>query len=394
LPNINHSHGPTAMSISSPVIYQAAIESLPLRAAFSAWRTTYPACGVVALLPEAEAAHLLILQAICRELSLPLVGGIFPALLLNSGFVTEGVWLLRLNRMPPAGLLVDFNLPGGDPAERIAAAIVPHLTEQRTTLFMLFDAMIPNIASILDGLYLSLADRVRYVGVNAGSETFQPMPCLFDQDRLLQNGLLWLLLPGDRGAALEHGYQAPESMLTATATEGNRIISIDWRPAFTVYQELMQAQYGIALTPDNFYQYAAHFPFGILRANNEIVVRIPVALESDGSLFCVGEIPPNTMLTLLQAPEVNSRHTVDQIARGLAELNGPMLGRDLLTFYCAGRRLHLGETAQAELADLSETTGAGCLAGALSLGEIGNNHEWGYPLFHNATLVCSAWNAE
>jgi coenzyme F420-reducing hydrogenase gamma subunit len=80
-------------------------------------------------------------------------------------------------------LLVDFNLPGGDPAERIAAAIVPHLTEQRTTLFMLFDAMIPNIASILDGLYLSLADRVRYVGVNAGSETFQPMPCLFDQDR-------------------------------------------------------------------------------------------------------------------------------------------------------------------------------------------------------------------
>jgi len=34
-----------------------------------------------------------------------------------------------------------------------------------------------------------------------------------------------------------------------------------------------------------------HFPFGIIRANHEVLVRIPVALEEDGSLFCVGEVP-------------------------------------------------------------------------------------------------------
>lgn len=374
------------------VLYHECIVTERVRSTLSAWRDACPESGVLALLPEAESASLTILQACCHELALPLIGGVFPALLLNSTFVTQGVWLFRLNRMPPTGLIADLNASDADPAARMAAAITPRLADERMTLFMIFDAMVPNIASILDGLYLRLADRVRYVGVNAGSETFRSMPCLFDQNQRIAHGVLWLLMAEDHGAILEHGYQAPERMLTATATEGNRIISIDWRPAFTVYQELMQAQYGVELSRENFYHYATHFPFGILRANDEVIVRIPVALEADGSLFCIGEIPANAVLALLQAPAVNSRHTVDRLADGLTELYGSVAGRDLLTFYCAGRRLHLGASASAELADLRQATGARRLAGALSLGEIGNNHEWGYPLFHNATLLCSAWD--
>ena len=375
----------------SACVYLNSLEGAALKSLLGAWREAWPDSGVLALLPEVALSRLDALQAACRELSLPLSGGLFPALLLDCAFAAEGVWLLRWDRMPPAGLIADLNAPGEEPAARIAAAVTPHLTERHSTLFMIFDAMLPNIASILEGLYLQLADRVRYVGVNAGSETFQPIPCLFDRDRLGQNGVLWLLLSDARGAVIEHGYQAPEQLLTATSTEGNRIASIDWRPAFEVYQELMRVQYGIDLTRDNFYHYATHFPFGILRANDEIIVRIPVALLDDGSLLCVGEIPPNAMLALLQGPPARSSHTVDRIVRGLIKAEGGLGGADLLTFYCAGRRLHLGADARAELIALHEKTGAGRLVGALSLGEIGNSQEWGYPLFHNAALVCKVW---
>lgn len=331
------------------------------------------------------------LQGLCRELALPLIGGVFPALMVNNTFTSQGVWLLRLNRMPPAKVIKDIHR--SNPAERIVASILPHMPDQRTTLFMLFDSMIPNIGSILDEMYLHLADRVRYVGASVGSETFQPMPCVFDQHQCVQDGVAWLLLPTDRGTILEHGYQIPESVLTATATEGNRIISIDWRPAFEVYQELMQAQYGITLTQENFYQHAVHFPFGILRANDEIVVRIPVSLESDGSLFFAGEIPAHTFLALLNTPLIHSQHTVDLLTEGLTALHGSLIDQTLLTFYCAGRRLHLGECAHTELVGLQAKTGVSHQVGALTLGEIGHNHEWDYPLFHNATLVCSIWNA-
>lgn len=360
------------------------------------WHADYPGMGVMALLPEAEKAAVTTLQQACAEAEVPLVGAIFPALLHGDAFVASGAWLLRFDRMPYAALHPDLPRDDALPAalDAIVAGLIPRLGDiQDVSLFMLFDGMVPNIGTILDELYLRLSNRVHYMGVNAGSETFQPMPCLFDNTRIVQNGVLVMLLEPHRGAILEHGYEVPEQMITATSTVGNRIIQIDWRPAFEVYQEMAREQYGVEINRGNFYQHAVHFPFGIVRANGITVVRIPVALEEDGSLFCVGEVPANAMLALLRAPVVDSQHTLETVSRGLAELNGAIDGRDLLLFYCAGRRLHLGlEAASDELHRLAGISHAGRLAGALSLGEIGSTTQWGYPLFHNATLVASLWN--
>ncbi len=373
------------------------IEAAAIDGVLAQWQAEYPDMGVLALLPEVEQAAVPVLQAACAARGAPLVGALFPALLEADGFCTHGAWLLRFDRMPYTVLYPD--LPHEEESLRITLdGMVEQLTQELgdgedVTLFMLFDAMVPNIGTILDELYLRLANRVHYMGVNAGSETFKPMPCLFDGERTVQNGVLLMLLAPHRGAILEHGYGVPEHMITATSTEGNRIMQIDWRPAFEVYQEMAREQYGVEVNRDNFYQYGVHFPFGIVRANGVVVVRIPVALEADGSLFCVGEVPTNAVLTLLRAPEVDSVHTLDTLVRGLSELNGPLDGRDLLLFYCAGRRLHLGiDAAVEELRGLQQRTGTGCIAGALSLGEIGSTTQWGYPLFHNATLVASLWN--
>lgn len=359
------------------------------------WRNVFPDMGVLALLPEKGKDSVTVLQRTCADAGVPLAGAIFPAVIHAGRFVSTGGWLLRFDRMPYAALHPD--LPRGEgvqPAvDAIVAGLAPHLGDgDDVTLFMLYDAMVPNIGTLLDALYLQLANRVHYMGANAGSETFQPMPCLFDGERIVQNGVLVMLLAPHRGAILEHGYEMPGQMITATSTEGNRILQIDWRPAFEVYRELARAQYGFEVTRDNFYDYAVHFPFGIVRANGITVVRIPVALEEDGSLFCVGEVPANAVLALLRAPAVDSRHTLDTVVDGLAELNGGIDGRELLLFYCAGRRLHLGiQAAATEVGNLAEASRAGCLGGALSLGEIGSTTQWGYPLFHNATLVATLW---
>jgi hypothetical protein len=275
----------------------------------------------------------------------------------------------------------------------LAQQVAEHLDAQiDATLFMLFDAMVPNISTLLDNIYLHLANRVHYAGANAGSESFAPMACLFDGNRLVNNGMLLVLLPGHKGAILEHGYQAPERTVYATSTSGNCITQIDWRPAFEVYQELVYDQSGVQITPENFYEHAVHLPFGIVRANHHVLVRIPVILNPDGSLFCVGEVPANSVLTLLKSPEVDSTETLQVLIGGLTAMNGDCTASDLLLFYCAGRRMHLGpEAASTELLEFQRRTQAGQVAGALSLGEIGGSTLHGYPLFHNATLVAARW---
>ncbi len=362
------------------------------------WQGLYPKMGVLAFLPEADREKVPLLQQLFFRKNIPLTGAVFPALVARDQFYNHGLLLLRFNEMPYAALYSPLN-DGPDPLSKkigeMADGVRSNLEKDvDTTLFMIFDAMVPNIATILDHLYLILADRVHYMGVNAGSETFKPMPCLFDSKNILQDGVLLILMKNHSGAILEHGYCAPSQMISATATQGNRIISIDWRPAFEVYQEMAKAHYGVTVNKENFYQNAVHFPFGIVRANNEILVRIPVALEEDGSLFCVGEVPPNSVLTLLHAPEVDLAQTVKTLTEGLVSLSGPTKGKEILTFYCAGRKLHIGDQATSELVELREHTQASQIMGALSLGEIGSSIQWGYPLFHNATLVCSVWGTE
>lgn len=371
-----------------------ALERSAITPVLAGWRRDFPECGVLALVAESEKDRVGVLQEVAGELGVPLVGAIFPALIKDGELIKDGVWLLRLATMPPYFLVDDL---GHDEAAKVAelAASVAQAAAaagaEAPTLFMVFDAMVPNIGPILDELYLQLADSVAYAGVNAGSETFQPMPCLFDGQRTVQGGVLGLLLDGASRPVLHHGYPIPQQVMTATSAEANCVKSIDWRPAFAVYRELIDREYGVSLTPENFYQHACHFPLGILRANEEVIVRIPVGLREDGAVFCVGDVPANSMLVLLQAPPAGAGGGIPALAASLRQVNGDLAGRSLLTFYCAGRRMHMGDAAPGELTALSTDTACAAVVGALSLGEIGSAHAWDYPLFHNAALVCLPW---
>ncbi|MBI5891417.1 MAG: FIST C-terminal domain-containing protein [Nitrosomonadales bacterium] len=384
------------MSKANMMHYLPRVEAGAVGQKLAELQASYPKLGVLALLPEAEKDKVAVLQAACAAQKVQLAGAIFPALVQDGHFLTGGVWLFCFSEMPYFALYDNLPTEAAEAeraVEKIAADVraqIDHIPD--ITMFLLFDAMVPNIGTMLDTLYLHLANRVHYAGANAGSETFQPMPCLFDGERITQNGVLLLLLREHKGAILEHGYHTNPHTSYATSTKGNCISQIDWRPAFEVYQELVREHYGEEVTAENFYQFGVHFPFGIVRANHHVLVRIPVMLAEDGSLFCVGEVPSNSVLTLLKAPTVRTVETLHNLTEGLSALNGDISNKEILLFYCAGRRLHLGiPMATTELEAFAGLTHASQIAGALSLGEIGGSTVHGYPLFHNATLVAARW---
>lgn len=369
-------------------------EETIINALLQSWHNQWPEMGVIALVPEAERNLIPLLQTLCRQRNIPLAGAVFPALIIDESWSNSGIWLLRLNQSSPVFLFEDVSALA-DSVHNMAETLDPFIEladhTSKPTLFMIFDGMLPDIGSIVDGLYLRLADGVHYAGINAGSETFQPIPCLFDETKIIQNGALCLLLPTWASMLLEHGYPAPEKVISATSAEGNRIISIDWQLAFDVYKQLIHDECGAELTPDNFYQYACYFPFGILQANNEVIVRIPVAINDDGTIVCVGDVPANASLVLLRAPSLQESQCVKQLSHRLQTDIPSITGWPLLTFYCAARRIHLEGDTLKELASLKQSTGATRLAGALSLGEIGSRRIWGSPMFHSAALLCGSW---
>ncbi|HFD81181.1 MAG TPA: histidine kinase [Gammaproteobacteria bacterium] len=355
------------------------------------WSAAAPGAAVLAFVAEADRGDIPQLQQQCRAAGVQLLGGMFPELLHGDGFRRRGVLLFRLNEAPVYSLVegLSAGVPGRNAAiERMAeVAVSMDPARGKGTLLLLFDAMVPTIESWLETLYQRIGRRVYYLGFNAGSETFEPMPCLFDNERLVQDAVLVAALPGLGGGVLAHGYSAPEHLFTATSTQGNRIESIDWRPALEVYAELARREYGVEITRENFYEHAVHFPFGLVRATGEVVVRIPVALDDSNALFCIGEVPENAILCLLRANDADPEDAVGELVRNL-----PRDGTgQVLACYCAGRRMHDPVRAAAELRQLAARLPVP-LAGALTLGEIGSSTREGYPLFHNATLVVADWS--
>ena len=368
--------------------YQSKFTSDSLAALFSEWRATTPQAGVLVFLPEAEKEQVEMLQSTARAYSLPMLGAIFPALLTHDGFQKSGAILLQIDPCPPWIMVGQLgnneNLAG---VEKITDFIKSQTTAQvsndQPTLFLMFDGLLPNINTILYGLYVKLGHKVSYVGVNAGSESFQTMPCLFDHNHFIEQGCIAMLLSAETRFAVAHGYSTSESIFRATSATGNRIDKINDRPALEIYQELVKREFGIDITPENFYQYAVHYPLGLVTAL-DVMVRIPVGLTENGSIYCVGEISNNSVLKLLHAPSLEESHCTDSLAESLGKSDKP-----LLTFYCAGRRMHFGDSAEVELRQLQASCNASDILGALTLGEIGTDSQMGFPQFHNAALVCA-----
>ncbi|MCB6185054.1 FIST C-terminal domain-containing protein [Leeia sp. TBRC 13508] len=353
------------------------------------WKQLHPNAGVFAFIAEADIEVVSQLQKSCNQLGITLVGGVFPSVISSDGIHKRGICLINVPEMPPYFLLNQAGL--GVAGERIAEQVLNKLeqlqsTDETCTLFLIFDVLIPDIASRLDDLYLKIEDRVNYAGLCAGSETFQPIASVFSNDLQLTKGLLAILWPETHKFIVQHGFSMPNQMLMATSTHGNRITQINWKPAFEAYQELIHQKYDVLLNKDNFYQYAVHYPLGLVRAADQIVVRIPILLDDDGALICSGEIPENAMLTLFQAPPPNPNHFVNELAEEISHTATTTESMHLV-FYCAGRKMHMGEGAQTEIDGLYEKSGDKEMLGALTLGEIGTSSVGGQPVFHNMALV-------
>lgn len=360
--------------------------------AISAWmrqlKGLAPQAGVLALVSESDKQQVTLLQNCAAELNLPLVGGIFPELIVQSKFCRKGVLLLGLASMPAYLLLGGLSSTGGrDHAVAELAALVDKENghaDAEGTLLLMFDGLYGHTATLLVDLYYEIGDLIRYAGINSGSETFQPMPCLFNENECLNDAVLAMFLPQHPGAVLEHGYEISEWSMTASAASNNRIVRIGLEPAFDQYVKIVQSKYGAEVNRENFYQMGVHFPFALVRANGELLIRIPVAVDDEGALFCVGEVPEGSLLTVARATESGNNKTASNVAAGYAAMN-PTEG---LFFYCAGRRMHMGvQGAEDELEQMAIALHGVPLNGALTLGEIGNSSDSGYPLFHNATIV-------
>ena len=262
--------------------------------------------------------------------------------------------------------------------------------EQRPyrALMLLTDGLAGDQQEIVRGAYGVLGAGVPLVGGCAGDDlrmtkTFQ----LYD-DRVLSNSVLGAGITSDAplGIGVRHGWRAVGDPMLVTRSNGNRVYTLDDRPALDVYLERLGTQLdGLdeeALTP-----LALTHPLGVSHPAAEEQVRFIRGGDfGERSLSCIAAVPQGALVRIMEGDARSVLDATDAACRdSVAALQGrPPLG--ILAFDCVARRGVLGEDRiQTEIGRLAARAGGAPVAGFYSYGEIARTR--GMRGFHNQTLV-------
>lgn len=189
------------------------------------------------------------------------------------------------------------------------------------------------------------------------------------------------------GLGVRHGWQASGPALRVTEAEGTRLVSLNAAPAVEVFEEHAQATGQVFRRADPL-PFFLHNVIGI-ETGDGYKLRVPLALNDDGSISCAAEVPVGSTVYIMVASMVSACEAARQASQAaLAGLDGGEHAGSLL-FDCAATRLRLGREFGDELAAVATTLGSENFAGCNTYGQIARSTGQ-FSGFHNCTAVVCA----
>lgn len=319
-------------------------------------------------------------------------GGVFPGLLYGNQHITSGCIIKKFKAvMAPfcvSGIASAqfFNFPDLESTAHI----------EHGTAIVLLDGLSTNLYGFLEKLNDLLGEQCHFIGGGAGSISLVQQPCIFSREGFKKDAAVVCVIDQDIRLGVRHGWEQLAGPLVATQTDMNTIIQLNWKKAIDVYNDIVEKDSGIRLNKDNFAGIAQGYPFGILREKEDDIVRDPLAIGEDGSIVCIGEVPPNTVLHVLKGQS----ETLLQAARKAigdcsANTGLPIEAEGTFIVDCITRTLFLHEQFAEEMNIIRESLAITSPEqepfGVLSLGEISSYGEGLLELF-NKTIVIGTFH--
>jgi len=323
------------------------------------------------------------MDEILNNIPVPLVGGIFPEIIFGRERLARGTIIAGLPIEPNVQIipkLSDMTVEYDDIIEEKISEL-----GQAKTMFVLVDGFSKRVSALIDSLFNIFGLEINYIGGGAGSLSFARKPCLLTNTGLIQDSALLALLDMESGIGVGHGWNTISGPFKVTEADGHMIKTLDWRPAFEVYQEVVEAVSGKIFSDINFFEIAKSYPFGINKLGAEKIVRDPIMLGENGALICVSEVPEECFVDILASNTLSLvSATRNALALSRQAFKGQSTNPTTLFLDCISRALVLEEEFNQELnVVFAENTP---LIGALTLGEIANSGQ-DYLEFYNKTAV-------
>lgn len=273
----------------------------------------------------------------------------------------------------------------------VAGAMRPVDGKPHQVLLLLTDGLAGDQQEIVRGAYGVVGAAVPLVGGCAGDDLKMRTTFQLHGTEVLGDAIVAAAISSDApfGIGVHHGWRPVGEPMLVTKSGGNRVHTLDDRPALDVYLERLDAPAEARTDPAAFTKFALTHPLGLSRRSAEPQVRFVAEADfADRSIGCIAEVPQGGVTWFMEGDADSVLAATDRACdAALSALNGARpLG--LLAFDCIARREVLGEGIRAEIDRVAEVAGGAPVAGFYTYGEIARTH--GISGFHNQTLVVLA----
>lgn len=322
-------------------------------------------------------------NALLSECSVPICGGMFPQIIMRENTYSRGAIILGLMF---AVEIINYEMLSADNTE-IRDYINTHSrpADNYQDFIIIADAFCNKNEHFTDEFYNYIGSGVTVVGGGCGALDFIPRPAIFSNQGLLNNALQVIGIPFPINNKVGHGWEILDGPYLVTASDGHFVQSLNYKPAFDLYRDVLQGVFDQPLTQEHFFKVAKNFPLGIQTLSGELLVRDPI--QSDGCyLECVGNVPINSTVYLLKGEQQKMIQQTKKSAQSLASHKN---SKTLLVFDCISRGLFMEKDITYELQAIQQHFPEACLIGAMSLGEISNTQSGAIHFLNKSTVLCS-----
>jgi hypothetical protein len=275
--------------------------------------------------------------------------------------------------------------------ETVARGLLPLPDSRHRFALLLTDSLAGDQQEMIRGMYGVLGAAVPLVGGGAGDDFGMLTSRQFHAGEVRQDTVVAAVIGTDTpiGLSIRHGWQREGRAMVVTGSGGNRVDSLDDRPALDEYLQRHGAPAGIDADGTAFSTFALTRPLAISRRGDVAVRHVLGADAESRSLVCAGAVPKGATAWLATGDVASTLAATDAACAEAIEQLGGVPPLALLVFDCAGRRAVLGDDGVlAERRCMARRAESAPLAGFYTYGEIARTH--GVNGYHNQTIVALA----
>ena len=251
---------------------------------------------------------------------------------------------------------------------------------------ILTDALAGHADELIEELTLTTGGSHQFFGGGAGDDANFRRTQVFLGKELASDAAVALEIISEKpiGIGVRHGWSPATAPMRVTESRGAVLVSLNASPILDVFREHAEST-GQTFDQNDPMPFFLHNIVGI-EMGDGYKLRVPLAVNPDGSVLCAAEIPQGAAVCLMGTDVASAKEAAANATRAAVDqLNGHEPGVALF-FDCVATRLRMGREFGNELDALKEVLGETHFAGCNTYGQVARTTGQ-FNGFHNCTAV-------